>query len=121
VVRYSRMSEDIKSAAQICASNNVDWYRAVLRTHGLGGNITNGVFICDGRVPPYYSNAVAFSPDDVAGQLFSIQALVGRLNRQFSVNDCFSRLPLDSIGFRLLFNAQWIWRAPDATSDSRGR
>jgi hypothetical protein len=72
-------------------------------------------------VPPYYSNAVAFSPDDVAAQLRSIKALAVKLKRRFSVNDCFARLPLETVGFRTLFDAQWIWRAPDAASNSSVR
>jgi hypothetical protein len=111
------MSEDFGPEAQICASNNVDWYRAVLATHGLNGNVANDVFQCHGRVPPYYSNAVAFLPGDITAQLQTIEALAANLNRQFTVNDCFARLPLETLGFRTLFDAQWIWRAPGMTGD----
>ena len=29
----------------ICASNNVDWYQAIFRSHGLTGAITDGIWI----------------------------------------------------------------------------
>ena len=42
----------------ICASNNVDWYQAIFRSHGLTWAISDGVWISRYSAPPYYSNAV---------------------------------------------------------------
>ena len=98
--------------ALLCAVNNVDWYRAVFAAHGLAGEIRDGVFVCRAEVPPYYSNALAFLPEDAGAQLRTIGALAETLNGAFSVKDCFARLPLESLGFRELFAAEWIWRDP---------
>jgi len=104
------MTERSEPKAQLCASNNVDWYGAVLATHGLKGQAVDGVFCCSGRVPPYYSNAVAYRPMDANAQLKVIKALAAELDRPFTVNDGYARLDLAPLGFRVLFEAQWIWR-----------
>ena len=96
----------------LCASNNVDWYRAVFSTHGLAGEIRDGVFFCRAGVPPYYSNALVFLSEDAQAQLRIIRELAETLEGSFSVKDCFARLPLETLGFHELFAAQWIWRDP---------
>ena len=98
--------------ALLCASNNVDWYRAIFSAHGLAGEVRDGVFFSRARVPPYYSNAVAFLPEDPELQLRVIRELTDTLPGSFSVKDCFARLPLETLGFRELFAAQWIWHEP---------
>jgi hypothetical protein len=108
------MTEAVGSKAELCAFNNVDWYRAVLATHKLTGDVVDGVFCCRGKVPPYYSNAVAFTLEDAGAQSRVIEALAKMLRSPFSVNDCHARLPLQTLGFRELFAAQWIWREAEA-------
>jgi hypothetical protein len=98
--------------ALLCAVNNVDWYRAIFAAHGLAGEVRDGVFFCRAVVPPYYSNAVAFLPEDAERQLRLIRELANELPGSFSVKDCFARLPLETLGFRELFAAQWIRRDP---------
>jgi hypothetical protein len=36
----------------ICASNNVDWYQAIFRSHGLTGSISDGIWIDLARPSP---------------------------------------------------------------------
>ncbi|MFZ1991522.1 MAG: hypothetical protein WAW96_17335 [Alphaproteobacteria bacterium] len=105
--------------AEICAANSVDWYRAILATHGLVGNIESGVFVCTGKVPPYYSNASTFVLEDAGAQMRVITALAKNLIRPFSINDCYARLPLDRLGFRKLFDAQWIWHDTELNATGR--
>ena len=53
----------------ICASNNVDWYEAIFRSHGLTGVIADGIWISRDTAPPYYSNAVTLTPSGRAAQV----------------------------------------------------
>ena len=93
----------------ICASNNVDWYQAIFRSHGLTGAITDGIWISRDTPPPYYSNAVTLVPDGQAGQIARLRDLEGVLHGRWSVKDSFAALDLSSLGFRPLFEAEWIW------------
>ena len=93
----------------ICASNNVDWYQAIFRSHGLTGEITDGIWISRDSAPPYYSNAVTVAPAGQAGQIARLRDLDGVLRGRWSVKDSFAVLDLSPLGFRPLFEAEWIW------------
>jgi len=95
--------------AELCLSNNLDWYRSVLSTHGLAGCVADGVWACIGEVPPYYSNAITVTSIGAAAQYRAIGDLVRVLSRPFAVKDAFATLDLAARGFRLLFAAEWIW------------
>lgn len=98
--------------AERCLSNNLDWYRSVLSTHGLAGSVAEGVWTCVGEVPPYYANAMTVSATGAKAQCRAIQGLARALPRPFAVKDSFATLDLAPLGFRLLFSAEWIWLDP---------
>jgi hypothetical protein len=108
--------------AERCLSNNLDWYRSVLAPHGLAGTIADGLWTCRGHVPPYYSNAITVSPDGQNRQHRALADLAAALGRPFAVKDSFANLDLEPLGFRMLFDAAWIWRDPsDAPpADAKG-
>jgi hypothetical protein len=97
-----------------CVSNNLGWYEAVLRPHGVSGAITRGVWTCRERVPPYYSNAITVEESDRAVQTEVLRDLAKDLVRPFSVKDSFAILELALLGLRPLFDAEWIWRDPSS-------
>ena len=97
-----------------CVSNNLGWYEAVLRPHGVSGAITRGVWMCRQQVPPYYSNAITVDSSDAAGQTEVLRDLANDLVRPFSVKDSFAVLELAPLGLRPLFDAEWIWRDPSS-------
>ena len=102
----------MEDRVKLCAGNNLDWYEAVLRTHGLSGAIADGLWSCRGSVPPYYSNAITVSPNGTARQIAVIVALAEEVGAGFSVKDAFGALDLAPHGLRLLFSADWVWRDP---------
>ena len=105
----------------ICASNNVDWYEAIFRSHGLTGAITDGVWISRDSPPPYYSNAVTLAPSGQAAQIARLRDLDGVLRGRWSVKDSFAALDLSPLDFVPLFDAEWIWRdASDAAAPDAG-
>ena len=101
--------------ASRCVSNNLGWYEAVLRTHGVSGAITRGVWTCRQQVPPYYSNAITVDSSDAAVQTEVLRDLATDLVRPFSVKDSFAVLELAPLGPRPLFDAEWIWRDPSSS------
>jgi hypothetical protein len=108
-----------RDARQECVLNNVDWYRAVTRAHGLEGRIEHGVWTCRDLMPPYYSNAVTVSRSGIDAQLAHAERLAGTLARPFTIKDSHSLLDLSPLGFHVLFEAQWIRLAARAVTPRR--
>lgn len=96
------------SEAEQCVTNNLHWYGAVFRTHGLTGSCARGVWACTGQVPPYYSNALTVTPHGHETQVGEIERLQAVLGRSFTVGDRFAALDLAPLGFRPLFDATWV-------------
>ena len=103
-----------RGARRECVSNNVDWYGSVTRAHGLEGAIEHGVWTCRTSMPPYYSNAVTASASGIDAQLAHLHDLVDAVGHPFTVKDSHALLDLAPLGFRVLFEAQWIRLAHDA-------
>jgi hypothetical protein len=101
----------VTDESMICVKNNVDWYRAIFESHGLSGEIADGVWFSRDTAPPYYSNAVTLTPSAQEQQVARLRDLDGVLRRRWSVKDSFAALDLSPFGFRLLFEAEWIWCA----------
>jgi hypothetical protein len=99
----------------------VHWYEAIFRVHGLASEIANGMWTSRGTAPPYYSNAVTLAASGKAAQMATLQELGTAIARPWSVKDSFSILDLTPLGFRPLFDAEWIWRPPLASSAGPGR
>ena len=107
-------------ARQECVSNNVDWYRSVTRAHGIECAIEHGVWTCRAVMPPYFSNAVTVSPSGVDAQLSHVLDLAAAVGRPFTVKDSHAQLDLAPLGFRVLFDAEWIRLEHDAPTHAGG-
>jgi hypothetical protein len=105
------MSNDLTKAA-LCAANNADLYEAIFRAHGLAAHRNDVMWWSEETAPPYYSNLTTLDPEAPDLQLAAIERLKAALGHSFSVKDGFCRLALSSLGFRLLFEAAWIWAEP---------
>jgi hypothetical protein len=94
------------------ARNNAEWCDAFCRTYGIAGRFRSDSWSSAIRTPPLYPDAVTLLPEVAVDQLLSgIDTSEG-----CSVKDSFADLDLTSGGFRPLFRAEWLHRAPD---DSR--
>lgn len=92
----------------IAAINNAHWCDAVCQTHGIDTQSDDHLWTSRTRTPPLYPDAVTLVPDPSVDDLFArIDSSPG-----CSIKDSFSSLDLTGHGFRLLFEAQWIARAP---------
>lgn len=108
----------VKREALLSAANNVDWYRTIVGSHGYAGEVASGIWLFRGAPPPYHSNAVTLSPDGIDAQYRTLHELRLALGGPFSFKDSFSVLDMTALGFRPLFEAEWIWRdpTPDASA-----
>lgn len=96
----------------LAAANNADLYQAVFRGHGLRFRRSDIAFVALDRPPPYYSQMTVLSPDDPEAILEEIDALAQRTESTVGLKDGFATLDLAACGFETMFDAQWIWRAP---------
>jgi hypothetical protein len=90
------------------ARNNAEWCEIVCRSHGLPTRTDDDLWVSVRRSPPWYPDAVTLrpgvAPDDV---LSHIDTSAG-----CSVKDSFADLDLAPAGFRVLFEAEWVYRPP---------
>jgi hypothetical protein len=97
------------------ARNNAEWCHLFCQARGVECVFEERRWYARSRTPPLYPDVVTLH----AG-LGVEAALVGvDRGRGCSVKDSFSDLDLDSAGFRVLFDAEWIVRSdPPAGGDS---
>ena len=99
--------------ARLGAANNADFYEAVFRAHGLSYQREAALLLTWESPPPYYSNLTTLDPNATRRQYRAIAGLKAG-HRPFSLKDGFCRLDLSAHGFSVLFEASWVWAAPDA-------
>jgi hypothetical protein len=106
------------SRTEQAARNNAVWCDTVCRAHGIPGEFHDSLWMNRHPVPRFYSNAVTLSDQrNATTQLAHIQALLDSgLSGNWSVKDSFCVLDLTDLGFQVLFEATWLWRAPAATA-----
>lgn len=92
----------------MAAANNAEWCDVVCRTHGVDATFNDDAWTSRTRTPPYYPDAVTLVPDP------SVPDLLARIDASpgCSIKDSFASLDLTAYGFRVLFDAEWIVRAP---------
>jgi hypothetical protein len=91
------------------ARNNAKWCDVVCRTHGYPGEFHDDIWLNRHRVPRFYPNAGTLA-EPSPRQLALIDELVAaRVPPGWAVKDSFCMLDLESRGFRILFNAGWIY------------
>lgn len=101
----------VSSWAMIAAINNAEWCGAVCKSHGIDGESDDRLWTSRTRTPPLYPDAVTFVRNPPLADLFARIDL----SHGCSIKDSFASLDLTGHGFRLLFEAQWIARAPAET------
>ncbi|PJN20621.1 hypothetical protein CG724_02275 [Streptomyces sp. CB02120-2] len=99
------ITPDTEELLRSAARNNAEWCAAVTRE----GGFTETAWASARRTPPYYPDAVTLTRDAPAAALL---AAVDTAGPGCSVKDSFAALDLGPAGFGVLFEAQWIHRAP---------
>ncbi|MBA7489876.1 hypothetical protein ES702_00410 [subsurface metagenome] len=65
------------------------------------------------ETPPYTPNLVTLVPDQVDSHLYTISTLRTTLNNSWAIKDSFATLDLETLGFKVLFEARWLWLDPN--------
>ena len=107
------MSSDIIVAAR----NNADWCDIVCRTHGVNGRFHRLFWASHRRTPQHYPDAVTLDAEANGEQILRH---VDTETPGCSVKDSFAKLDLSFAGFGVLFEGEWIRRAPERTPPSSG-
>jgi len=90
--------------------NNAAWCDAVCSAHGCPGELSDSHWRTSAPAPPNYPNLVTLDPA-LAPAMAGVRELVrNRPSASWAVKDSFAVLPLEQLGFRLLFGAEWIVR-----------
>lgn len=92
------------------ALENARWCELVCGAHGAPGELHASHWIDHHAVPRYYPRLVTLGgPERAREQLAAVRELVARdLGAALAVKDSFRALRLEPLGFRLLFEAEWI-------------
>lgn len=90
---------------EIGAANNAHWCDLVVRSHGSHGVFAHDAWTSATRTPSRYPDAVTLIPSP------RVPDLLSRIDTSSgcSIKDSFASLDLTADGFRVLFDAQWIW------------
>jgi hypothetical protein len=106
------MIGEVSDLIRAAARNNAEWCSVVCKHHGIDSLMAPDAWTAKERTPDGYPDADALLPDvDVDSLLARIDAAPG-----CTVKDSFATLDFSSFGFRVLFEAQWIWRSASPTS-----
>ena len=100
------------------ARNNAEWCDSLCRTHGIPGRFDLDAWVNPHRAPRFYPDAVTLDPAADAG---SILGRVDTSSPGCSIKDSFATLELGPFGFRVLHEAEWIYREPPSSRIARPR
>ncbi|MBB3309256.1 hypothetical protein FHT78_000985 [Rhizobium sp. BK196] len=96
-------------------SNNAFWCDAVCKALGSPGEFTATLWFHRRGTPPFYPDAVTLTEAD-GEQTETIETLIISEKRDWAIKDSYAALDLAPLGFKLLFEAEWIgMRTPVST------
>jgi hypothetical protein len=91
------------------AFNNAVWCDAVCQALGCDTDFVDDLWINSGTSPPFYPNAISLTRDGADAQGRRIREMVqAGLPDGWTEKDAFGTLNLGELGFRVLFEAEWI-------------
>jgi len=96
----------------MAAANNADLYEAVFQLHEIGYERLPFAFVARGKPPPFYANLTLLEPDCMDDVCKELATIASEFGGALAVKDSFYQMELAAQGFRELFTASWIWRAP---------
>lgn len=94
--------------AKLAARNNAEWCDIFCRSHGVSGTFHSDAWASAIRTPALYPDAVALD------RSVSVERVLSYVDSSTgcSIKDSFALMDLSPTGFRVLFEADWVLRAP---------
>ena len=104
----------MKEYLRRAACNNALWCDAVSRAQGAPGEFRQALWLNRFPTPPGYPNVVTLAPRESAAEQIEAVTSLARspLGAGWAVKDSFRSLDLRSLGFAVLFDAEWIVQRP---------
>ncbi|OXM82863.1 hypothetical protein [Paenibacillus rigui] len=97
--------------------NNIAWCGIVCRLHGLTPISGEGIWGLCSKAPEYYPDIITFRRQVTSDE---VNDFIG--NREvFGIKDSFANLDMLPFGFRVLFDAKWIYHPPVVDLDDHLR
>lgn len=106
------------SQVELAVLNNIHWYEAMFAAHGLASQTDDRVWRSHETPPPFHSNLVVRSPATTLANIEGYAADIESAPRPagWSLKDSHARFDLAALGLSVLFEAEWIWRDPEAAT-----
>lgn len=103
-----------RAKVELAIESSVHWYEALCDAHGVPGERHDAFWINRRRMPPYMSNLITLAQgvEAEAEQLEALRSLIAA-GAGCGVKDSFGCLSLSALGLKVLFRANWIFRAPE--------
>lgn len=99
------------SLLRAAVHNNVRWCDAICRAHQVPGEFREHIWMNRNQVPPLYPNADTLTENGTDEQMSAVEELIRvGIHGTWAVKDSFAKLDLRPLGFRMLFETQWIVR-----------
>lgn len=98
-----------QNKARIAAGNNADLCAAIMNANDKRCQRDQLAFLCMDDPLPYYPKMVSLDPNATAELEARILETHKMGQRVDSVKDSFSCIDADALGFKVLFEASWIW------------
>jgi hypothetical protein len=96
---------DTEKLIYVAAVNNAEWCHIVCQANGANGQFNDQVWHSTHKVPDYYPNIITLS---AACSLETVQAITQKIAGKVAIKDSFNTLPFAPLGFKKLFDAQWL-------------
>lgn len=95
------------------ALNNAVWCDTVCESHGCAGEFVEGAWLNWQQTPPFYPNAVTLGGARQAPlhQEHIRESIRVGVPVGWGIKDSFKTLQLNSLGFHILLEAQWIYKS----------
>jgi hypothetical protein len=107
--RHQVLDDDRRAnLVRAAARNNAEWCGIMCRLHSIASWFRGDIWAAERRSPPHYPDAVTLEP---AASGESVLAEIDTVTPGCSVKDSFACLDLSPAGFRVLFDAWWLYRA----------
>jgi hypothetical protein len=100
----------IETKLECAILNNAKWCLDVWGSHSLRTMVEDGLYCCPEQVPDFYPNIITTKPGTPDLQCRIANIVAQASPQKLSAKDSYDNCDFASLGFKRLFNAQWIYR-----------